>query len=125
MAPNLRGDTVRLFSALKSRDAIESILNRLLVAMNNSVMECHARAARTDNPKVVDTNLRHAIKGTRAIVDLVEARERRRSPTNVTVERVNVNAGGRAMVGNFEIRKEPKRESTPIPPPADNQETEG
>jgi len=64
--------------------------------------------------------------GTRTIIDIVEALERRRSPKGVVVEKFNVNAGGKAIVGNFEIRKESDRESPTgsDSPPADNRDTE-
>src|SRR5262249_12206817 len=94
----------------------------LLVAMNNSVMECHARAARTDNPRVVDTNLRHAIKGTRAVIDLVEARERRRNPKNI-IENLNVNSGGKAIVANFETNR-PERKTPTGSSLGDDEETD-
>ena len=125
MAPKLRADTVALFAAFDSSDPVESILNRLLLGMTNSVMECHARAARSDDPNVFEPNLRLATKGSQSIIDLIEALERRRSPKAVVVEKVSVNAGGKAMVGNFEIRKDSARESptdADSSPPADSKE---
>ncbi len=106
MAPKLRGDAVALYSALQSSDPVDSILNRLLVSMSISVMDCHARAARTENPKAIDISLRHAEKGTRVIIDLVETRTHRRGPKKITVGNVNVKAGGQAIVGNVEIQKQ-------------------
>ena len=125
MAPNLKADTVALFSALNSRDPVESIFNRLVVAMTNSVMECHVRAVQTSNLSALDTNLRLATKGTRAIIDLVEARERRRSPKNIVVGNFNVNAGGQAMVGNFKMppKDRSKRQTRTGSSFGDNQET--
>ena len=105
VAPQLRNDAIALYSALQSRDPTDSILNRLTVAMSNSVMECHARAAETGNPKAIDINLRHTVKGTKAVIDLVEARERRRGPKQITVGKVNVEAGGQA-IGNVETHKQ-------------------
>ena len=132
MAPQLKTGTVALFSALKSMDPIESILNRILVVTNNSVMRLYAKALYSGNPKMLDTYLRYATKGTRAIIDIVDTLERRRSPKAMVVEKFSVNAGGKAMVGNFEIRKESDRESPTgcdsesrmSSPPADNEETE-
>jgi len=105
MAPKLRGDVVALYSALQSSDPIDSILDRLLVAALISVMECHARAASTTNQAALDVNLRHAEKGTKAVIELVEARARWRSPQKVLVGNVNVTAGGQAIVGNVETSK--------------------
>jgi len=116
---------VALFSALKSKDPIESILNRILVATNNSVMKCYARAVNSGNPKMFDIYLRHATKGTRAIIDIVETLERRRGPKGVVVEKFSVNAGGKAMVGNFEVVNERSDRKSPTgSPPGDNEETE-
>lgn len=117
MAPQLRGDVVALHSALQSSDPTDSILNRLTVAMTNSVMDCHARAAQTSNPKAIDTNLRHAVKGTKAVIDLVEARERRRGPKQIMVGKVNVEAGGQAIVGNVETpnQRHPEKETRSHP----------
>jgi hypothetical protein len=125
MAPKLRSDAVALYSALQSSDPTDSILNRLTVAMTNSVMDCHARAAQAGNPQAIDTNLRHAVKGTNAVIDLVEARERRRGPKQITVGKVNVEAGGQAIVGNVETRKQRplEKENRPDPSLANDEET--
>lgn len=112
----LRNDTIRLYTALESKDPTESIYNRLRVMMLNNVAECHARAARASNPKAIDVNLRYAVAGTRAIIDLTEAVERRRDPKQVTISKVNVEAGGQAMVGNFQTQRKAehrKRKKTP------------
>ena len=110
IATKLRGDAIALYSALQSEDPTDSILNRLTLGMLNSVMECHARAAETSNLKALDTYHRHVVKGTKSIIDLVEARERRRSPKQITVGRVNVEAGGQAIVGNVEAPKQRRPE---------------
>ena len=126
MAPQLRGDAVALYSALQSRDPIDSILNRLTVAMSNSVMDCHARVAETSNPKAIDINLRHAVKGTNAVIDLVEAQARRRGPKQIMVGQVNVEAGGQAIVGNVETQKQRPLEKENRPDPSlDNDEETG
>jgi hypothetical protein len=112
MAPQLRSDAIALYASLQSRNPIESIENRLLVGMLNSVMHCHARAAATANLKAIDISLRHAEKGTRVIAELLRARKRRRSSKKVTVGEVNVNAGGQAIVGNVEARKKRSQNQT-------------
>jgi hypothetical protein len=101
-APELRNDVVGLYSSLQSGDPIESILDRLIVGMLNNVMACHARAAQTYDPRALDVNLRHAEKGSKAIVDLVQTRERRRNPNGLVVGSVNVEAGGQAILANVE-----------------------
>jgi hypothetical protein len=101
-ADQLRNDAVALYSALQSEDAIESILDRLIVANSCSAMACHARIATTSNPKLVETFLRYAEKHSRVTIDLVEARDNRRTPKKVMVGNVKVEAGGAAIVGNVE-----------------------
>ena len=105
-ASELRRDAVAVYSALRSEDLIESILNQHIVAISSRVMDCHARAAQTTQLKAADVYLRHVEMGTKSLIQLVEARERRRSPKQVTVGQVNVEAGGQAIVGNVEAAKE-------------------
>jgi hypothetical protein len=120
MAPRLRGDAVALYSALQSRDPIDSILDRHIVAMSNSVMNCHARAVEAGNPKAIDINLRHTEKGTKVLIDLLEARERRRGPKQILVGQVNVEAGGQAIVGNVETPKQQRSDKETRPDPSLN-----
>ena len=108
-APKLRRDTISLFSSLDSNDPIESILDRHIVAMSVSAMHCQARAAFAGNPKALDTYLRHFEKMTKVLIELVEARERRRRPKQVVVGNVNVEAGGQAIVGNVEPQSQRTR----------------
>jgi hypothetical protein len=105
MVPDLRGDAIALQFALGSEDIIESILNQHIVAMSSRVMDCHARAAETSNLKAADVYLRHVEMGTKSLIHLVEARERRRSPKQISVGQVNVESGGQAIVGNVEAPK--------------------
>jgi hypothetical protein len=119
VAPLIKRDTMLLVSAMDSSDTIEAILDRHIVVMSNSAMECHARAAHTSNLKALDVSFRHAAKITRVLIDLIEARERRRRPKQVVVGNVNVEAGGQAIVGTVEAPKprpqsddEPNDEST-------------
>jgi hypothetical protein len=108
----LRQDALALYAALPSRDPIDSVYNQLIVAFWINVMNCHARAAGGGgNAQALDMNLRHAEKGTRAIIDLVEARERRHSPKSITVANVNVEAGAQAIVGNVETQTRSKNEN--------------
>jgi hypothetical protein len=105
LAPELRKQVVALYSALGPSDATDSILARLIMATFLSVMEAQARAARTANPKAIDVNLRHALNGTKAVINLIEARTRRQRPTNITVENVNVNSGVQTIVRNVKTQK--------------------
>lgn len=126
IVPDLRGDAIALYSALGSEDLIESILNQHIVAISSRVMDCHARAAETSNPKAADVYLRHVEMGTKGLIHLVEARERRRSPKQVTVGQVNVEAGGQAIVGNVEAPKRRRLEKeNRLRPSLENEEDTG
>ena len=104
MAPKLRSGAFDLFSALQSEDAAESIVDRAMVSLCISVMECHARVAETRDPKAIGMYFRHIEKGTRLLIDLTEARANRRGAKKITVANVNVEAGGQAIVGNVETQ---------------------
>jgi hypothetical protein len=105
IASKIRRDTMMLYSALDSTNPIESILDRHIVAVSAGALEAQAAAATTGNPKALDVYLRHAEKMTRTLIDLIEARERRRHPKQVVVGNVKVEAGGQAIVGTIEGHK--------------------
>ena len=106
LAPELRNDIVGLYSALQSEDPIDSVFDRLIVGALNNVMACHARAAEAGRPQAIDINLRHAERGSKVIIELVEARERRRNPKQIVVRKVSVEAGGQAIVGNVKTSRD-------------------
>ena len=74
-----------------------------LLGLHDAAMECFRRGAMREQPgECRDTNLTQANKLVRSSVLLVEALDRRRGkgqPQVVRVERVTVEAGGRAIVG--------------------------
>jgi hypothetical protein len=105
----IRREMLQLYAALESRDAIESILDRQIVALSNVALECQARAACSGNPKVLDLYLRHAGKLNQVLVNLIETRERRRRSQQVVVGNVKVEAGGQAIVGSVEAQKRRRR----------------
>lgn len=100
--PEMRREAIALAAALEAEDAMDSIFVRQIVALSNSAMECHARAAEHRDPKLVDVYLRHAEKCTMVLIALSEARDRRRSPKQILISNLNVGAGGRAIVGTVE-----------------------
>lgn len=101
----LKGGAVALYSALRPRDASESILARVIVALNNATMDCFDRASLCGNVAARDVNLRQGIKGAATIADIIEQYENRRhqSRPQVAVGKVNVEAGGQAIVGKVEV----------------------
>ena len=119
----LRSDAVALYSAIEPRDALESVLARLVVGVGNGVMDCLSRSARNgDWLKSRDVNLRHAIKGSLAVTEMVKAidNHRGRDRQTVTVGQVNVQSGGQAIVGNVGPRghEDQAPEAERIAPPA-------
>jgi len=114
----LTGDAVALYSALQSRDPMESILHRLIVGLSNTAMDCLSRA-QTGNPRARELELRYANKSAATIGDLMKLRDTRRGQggSNVTVGKVKVESGGQAIVGNVNAGKErtqaPRPEATP------------
>jgi hypothetical protein len=82
----LIGDTVSLYSALGSQDATESILHRLLVAVNNITLNCSYRAELASDPRARDVNLRNVMRGATTACIIVRLRDERRDQRR----RVNV-----------------------------------
>jgi len=104
----LREGAVALYNDIAPTDALESILARTAVGLSNGIMDCLGRAARNEDClKGRDLNLRHAVKGSSALVDVIKALENHRGEgrQNVTVGQVNVQSGGQAIVGNVGPRE--------------------
>jgi hypothetical protein len=90
-------------TAIAPRDPVEGMMAAQLVGLHDAAMECFRRGAmREQSPEYRDTNLTQANKLVRSYAVLLEALDRHRGkgqPQVVRVERVTVNAGGRAIVG--------------------------
>ena len=85
------------------RDEVEGMMAAQAVALHLAAMECARRAMLPDQPGEAAMRLRKdAANLSRAMVDMAEAIDRRRgkAPQVVRVERVVVNQGGQAIVGN-------------------------
>jgi hypothetical protein len=104
------GEAVALYAALRSRDPIESILDRSMVAVNITTMDCLGRAS-TDNVRARELNLRYGLKGAQVQLDIIRLREARRGQVNqkVVVSKVNVEAGGQAIVGHVNAKRRKAR----------------
>lgn len=116
----LRSGAVALYAAIEPRDALESILARMAVGLSNGIMDCLGRAARHGEwLKSRDVNLRHAIKGSLAVTEMVKAidNHRGRDRQKVSVGQVNVQSGGQAIVGNVERRGHQDHAPEPAPIP--------
>jgi hypothetical protein len=96
-----RMEVVSWYRALDPIDATDSMLVQLMMAMHISAMQALGR--RTSNPQACVVNYRHAENATKTIIALSELRTRRRNPTTVKVENVNVNSGVQAIIRNVEV----------------------
>ena len=88
---------------MKPRDELEGMLIAQLIATHNAAMECHRRAMVSGQPfENRRENLTQASKLSRTYAALTEALDRRRGKGHqrITVEHVNVHAGGQAIVGD-------------------------
>lgn len=90
--------------AYAPKNEIEGMMAAQAVALHMAAMECARRAMISDQPGEAAAKLRRdAASLSRAMVDMTEAIERRRgkAPQVVRVERVVVQDGGQAIVGNI------------------------
>ena len=93
----------RALAGIGPRDPLEGMMAAQLVGLHDAAMECLRRGAMAAQPgEFRDANLTQANKLVRSYAALVEALDRHRGagrPQVVRVERVTVEAGGRAIVG--------------------------
>ena len=84
-------------------DAVEGMIAAQAVALHYASLECSRKAMVQGQPSDIAARLRRdAANSARAMVDMCEALDRRRGkgPQVFRVERVVVNEGGQAVVGN-------------------------
>src|SRR3954468_23350751 len=89
------------------KDELEGMMAAQLVAAHNAAMECYRRAMISEQTfEGRRENLTQANKLSRTYAALVEAlnRHRGKGQQKVTVEHVNVHAGGQAVVGAVAAR---------------------
>lgn len=89
--------------AFKPRDEIEGMLAAQTVALHFGAMECFRRSMHPEQPGEVASKLRRdGANLARAMADMLDALDRKRGkrPQVVRVERVVVQDGGKAIVGN-------------------------
>ena len=90
-------------AAFKPRDEIEGMLVAQAVAMHYGAMECFRRAMLQDQPTDIAARMRKdGANLARGMTDMLDALDRKRgkAPQVVRVERVVVQEGGQAIVGN-------------------------
>jgi hypothetical protein len=97
---------VAALKGLAPRDELEGMLAAQMVATHSAAMECLRRATNGQTLEGRDQDLKHATKLLGMYARQVEALDKHRGKgqQTITVEHVTVNAGGQAVVGNFEGR---------------------
>jgi len=91
--------------AFKPTDEIEGMLAAQAVAAHHGAMECYRRAMLPDQPSETATKLRKdAANLSRTMADMLGALDRKRGkgPQVIRVERMVVQDGGQAVVGNVQ-----------------------
>ncbi|WP_394729380.1 hypothetical protein [Altererythrobacter sp. GH1-8] len=92
-------------AGFKPRDEVERMLAAQMLAVHEASMECFRRAMVPEQTfEARDMNLKHAAKLTSTYARQIEAlgKHRGKGKQKITVEHVNVHAGGQAIVGNVE-----------------------
>src|SRR6185295_2976492 len=96
------GATVAALAGIGPKDELEGMMAAQLLAAHNAAMECYRRAMLGEQTfEARRENLTQANKLSRTYAALTEALDRHRGKgqQRITVEHVNVHAGGQAIVG--------------------------
>jgi len=101
---------IGMLQGIKPSDEVEGMLATQMVATHNAAMECFRRAMiPAQSSQGRDQNLRHASKLLSLYSRQIEVlnKHRGKGQQKVTVEYVNIEAGGQAVVGHVETGKPP------------------
>ena len=115
----MQGRMVAAIAALrgiKPRDEVEGMLGVQMVATHSAAMDCLARAILEEQTFVGrDLNLKHATKLLTLYARQMETLDKHRGKgqQKMTIEYVNVEAGGQAIVGNVNTGKSAQAEGKP------------
>ena len=100
-----KGAILAALKGIGPQNEMEGMLAVQMVSTHNAAMECLRQATVPGLPaELRDQNLKHAAKLMSIYVQQMEALDKRRGKgqQKITVEHVNVHAGGQAIVGNVE-----------------------
>ena len=92
-----------IFSGMKPKDSIEAMMITQMIAVNEMALLASERALITEQPdEFVGKNMNRATKLCRSYASLVEAltKYRTKGQQKITVQHVNVNDGGQAVIGD-------------------------
>ncbi len=112
---------VAALRGIKPQDAVEGMLATQMVATHNAAMECLRRSMiQQQTFEGRESSLRHAAKFLSIYAKQIETlnRNRGKGQQKMTIEHVNVEPGGQAMVGQFEAtgKRRKKRKTKKMPP---------
>ncbi len=105
---NLYGAAAAALVGIGPKDELEGMLAAQMIAAHSAAMECYRRSMiKAQSFEGRRENLAHANKLSRTYATLLEAlnRHRGKGHQKVTVEHVNVHAGGQAIVGTVEQKE--------------------
>ena len=105
---------------IKPQDEIEGMLATQMVATHSAAMECLRRSMlQKQTSEGRESSLRHAAKLMSIFTKQLETlnRNRGKGQQKITIEHVNVESGGQAMVGHIEVNAKPPRERAKQSPP--------
>jgi hypothetical protein len=111
---------VAALRGIKPQDEVEGMLATQMVATHNAAIECLRRSMiQQQTFEGRESSLRHAAKLLSIFAKQLETLNRNRSKgqQKVTVEYVNVEPGGQAVVGNIESNAKRPRKKTKQSPP--------
>jgi hypothetical protein len=97
------GSALSLLKQIEPQNELEGLLASQMIGVHETVMECLQQSRLpAQTPAGRDMNLKHAVKFMGLFTKQLEALERMRGKgqQKMTVERVNVESGGQAIVGN-------------------------
>ena len=101
------GSALKLLQQIKPQNELEGMLVTQIIAVHEATVECLQEARLPlQTPAGRDTNLKHAFKFMGLFTKQLEALDRLRGKgqQKMTVERVNVESGGQAIVGQVGAR---------------------
>ncbi len=101
------GSALSLLKQIEPQNELEGLLASQMIGVHETVMECLQQSRLpAQTPAGRDTNLKHAVKFMGLFTKQLEALDRLRGKgqQKTTVERVNVESGGAAIVGDVHGR---------------------
>ncbi len=113
----LRDGTRALHASLDPTDAVDTMLTAIMVGLHNLTMTSMHRAGYGAEGPGREMAFRYAVKGAKAFAELSKFYDARRGrgSRKVTVGTVNVEQGGKAIVGNVDTavvdRRDPKEQT--------------